>query len=703
MRTKYNEHFDIKLNETEQHGSYIQSFLDEEVSYLLTPAATQISQVDFEDLYIHNRTMERQLERYVHHTNSNNICFLEGLTGVGKTMLVRHVFGIGPKKGFILDNTLVIPFSFNNALYTDVPSIFTNMVGKGCQRLEKSFPALKKAHEHPDELFDFIEEYREDLIAIQPKSRVEQLSDFYEKKPLAYNACVLKWYLSQYDACNIDNVVIVVDDIEGIRLKDRTILSGDSSESLSTEDAKIYAELLPVKMTLELIECMQNAGTVKWSLNTIICCRHYVSRMIKTCPFAVDDSIPLIQSLQAYAPCTRVSLEKSPPLNAIIRKRYEALKKNGTPLPRTNTTTGEVESRTSISRDKWENALEIVMQILNKVDIHMGDFILDLTLRNNREAMRWIKQVVFNKQWIQRNTLAGQNDNGAFEISDFSQYRITQASLIRAIGMNESTVYNSRASIIPNLLYNGNGQYGEMDMFPLLTLRFFVQKAKLEGLSWNNSYRVSNYMDAVHRLFRSAKYDEYFKKSVNYLLSRRLFLRSYDQDQFDNRSLNVDDLPAIEYVYVSSLATNMWQRMGATSVFFEMFIDDIWLDNDARNYMGRSNRIPYRGFDTVNYGVCLNYLESLIHTEKAIFSQAVNARSLNRAKSPVSIDEFFGAQPVCSHLLQGLESNLRAYYRLDGRPDEWQYSFEEKTLVDRWQGKIEELRMQCVNIYSKGR
>ena len=702
MRTKYNERFDIKLNETEQHGSYIQSFLDEEVSYLLTPAASQISQVDFEELYIPNEEMESQLERYVHHTNSNNICFLEGLTGVGKTMLVRHVFHIDSKRGDIFDNTLIIPFSFNNALYTDVPSIFTNMVGKACRRLENSFSGLKRASDYPDELFDFIEKFREDLIAIQPKSRAEQLNDFYQLKPLAYNACVLKWYLSQSGVCTIDNVVIVVDDIEGIRLKDRSIFSSEDSKRNPTEEERIYAELLPVKMTLELIECMQNAGTVQWSLNTIICCRHYVSRMIKTCPFAVDGPTSLIQSLQAYAPCTRISMENAPPFEKIILQRYEALKHKG-PLPRVNATTGEVESRTSISKDKWETALDIVMQILTKIDNHLGEFILDLTLRNNREAMRWIKQLVFNKQWIQRNSLTGQNNSGAFEISDFSQYRITQASLMRAIGMNESTVYNSRVSIIPNLLYNGYGQYEEMDMFPLLTLRFFVQKARMQQLSWNNSYRISDYEDAVHRLFRSSKYDEYFKKSVNYLLSRRLFLRSYDQDQFDNRSLNMDDLPKIEYVYVSGLATNMWQRMGETSVFFEMFVDDIWLDHDARQYMGRANRVFYRGFDTVNYGVCLNYLENLIHAEKSIFSQAVNARSFNSATPPVSASEFFGTQSICSHLLQGLENSLRAYYRLDNRPDEWQYSYEEKQLVDGWKDKIDKLREESRNIYSKGK
>ena len=681
MKTKFNEKFDSRPNQTEDHGSNIQNYLESEISTLLTPAVFQMSQIEFSDLYISNPEYEKALEKYTRHTHTNNICFVEGLTGVGKTMLVRHVFDIHAKRGFIYNNNLVIPLSFDHALYGGVEAMFTNMVGKAYKRLEKHFEGLKHIDDDPTEFYDFIEKFREDLIPVSHKTPEEQLEELEKCKPLAHHACALKYYLNQ-DACTIDNVIIVVDDIEGIRPDNDDISVEERSSNY--EDEQLCAELLPIKMTLELTECMQNTGKVKWSLNTIICCRHYVSRMIKTCPYSMDKPIPLIQSLQAYAPCTRLSIEKAPPLIDIIRKRYEAL----------------INSDAGSDEDKWEKALEIVIQILERVDNQMSDFILDLTLRNNREAMRWLKQVIYNKRWIQRDEA---DNNGAFEISDLRQYRVTQASIIRALGMNESTVYNSSSSIIPNLLFNGDSPYDEMDMFPLLTLKYFVNKEKTQRISWDKAYRISDFMDIVHKLFKAPKYDDFFRKSLNYLLSKRLLLRSYDQDQFDNRSLNNSDLTTIEYVYISRLASNLWQRLSKTSVFFEMFIDDIWIEHDIRNLNGRANRTAFRGFDSKNYEMCLRHLESMIYAEKSIYLQAVNAGVLAHNRSRER-ERFFGNQPVCSQLLAGLENSLRIYYRLDSRlSDAWELSYadeNEKRVVSHWTDTILTLKNKCASIYS---
>ena len=141
--------------------------------------------------------------------------------------------------------------------------------------------------------------------------------------------------------------------------------------------------------------------------------------------------------------------------------------------------------------------MQVVMQLLDQVDAKVKDFILDLTLRNIREAMNRIKQLVLNKRWIQRDYET--THTGAFVIADLQQYNVTSASLIRALGMNEGSVYNSRESIIPNLLYNE--PYNNMEMFPLLTLKYFIGMAQYEEMSWDAWISISNFKERMHYAF----------------------------------------------------------------------------------------------------------------------------------------------------------------------------------------------------------
>ena len=57
--------------------------------------------------------------------------------------------------------------------------------------------------------------------------------------------------------------------------------------------------------------------------------------------------------------------------------------------------------------------------------------------------------------------------------------------------MNESIVYNSRESIIPNLLYNEVNN--NMELFPLLTLKYFLYFADYREMSWDSSIRISDF------------------------------------------------------------------------------------------------------------------------------------------------------------------------------------------------------------------
>lgn len=663
MKTKYNNKFSTTDNRTDQHGSYIQNFLEDEIDFLLAPSVNQISRVPFEKIFIANEAIEdieKELKKYTRHSRKDKTCIIEGLTGSGKTMLVRHVFGVHRQVVDIKENSLIIPFSFDSTLYSNVSNTFVRMVHAACDRLTSNFPRLVHVDNDSESFYAFIESNRQDLLYFSDKypspSKIEQLQALLESKPLAFYCCALKYYLSQVDRCTIDNVIVVVDDIEGIRLED-------------DDKRDIQHELLPIKMVLELIECLQHRGEniTHWSLSTVICCRHYVSRMMRTLPFSLDNATSYSQKLESYATCERHDLNNPPPIMDIIRKRYDAI--------------CAIESDHS---EKWTTAMQVVMELLERVDNRISEFILNLTLGNIREAMKWIKRLVLNRRWIQRDCAT--KHPGAFEISDLKQFNVTPAALIRSIGMNEGYVYNSTESVIPNLLQNEPDS--EMDLFPLLTLKHFLERSQYNEMSWDASIRVSHFEESVSRLFQSETYSIYFKKSLHYLLSSRLLLRSYDQDQTDNHALSKEDLDEIECVYVAKLAPDLWARLGQTSVFLEMFMDDIWLADERRE----KERQEYRGFDVVNFEVCLNYMPKLIEDEKKIYSQAYNAqKKAGISNTRITFEKLFGGNPICVHLLNGFERSINAYYR--------QSNPVESVMVERWRAIIHRLRKDCDTIY----
>ena len=117
MKTKFNSNFSTINNDTTRHDSYIQKYLEREIDFLLTPSANQIGQMDFEKIYINNNDLENELEKYSTHTHNNNICVLSGLTGSGKSMLVRHVFKIHSMAPSVHDKNLIIPFNLTSLLF----------------------------------------------------------------------------------------------------------------------------------------------------------------------------------------------------------------------------------------------------------------------------------------------------------------------------------------------------------------------------------------------------------------------------------------------------------------------------------------------------------------------------------------------------------------------------------------------------------
>ncbi len=628
--TRYNENFNTPANS--QYGnSNIEKYLKKEIDFLLAPSADQLNSVEYNDIYIPVPLAENFLSSAMSCSLADKVFYLTGLTGSGKSMILRNVFqyhGMSPE---IKYQTLVIPFSFdnfssnrNNTDENDngIENVYVNMLNSACELIENTYPHLKLITGNEDDFLRTVNTSRGDFTQVpyvwpRPNSN-DRMMYFMKKHPIPFHTAMLKYYLNQNN-CPINNIVLLIDDIEGV---------GESQE------------LIPIKLAYRIITCLENTPKSKhWSVHLIISCRNYVYRLIMDNSFTAER-----QQIETYTESEDFHLEKSPTIAAIVNKRYQAISKKD-------------------KSEKWKTALDTVMAILVGIDSSIGEFILNLKIRNIRKALSVTKRIVYNKQWIQRDYT--EDSAGAFTIDSVKDYDITPATLIRAIGMRESLVYCSNISDIPNVMYNEN----DTDLYPLLVLKYCLNCTNKKYANWNDTISLTTFYNKLEYIFGNEEnsHIHYFKVATEYLIINRLLLRSIDQLQANAMPVNETNVGEINRVYISNAAVDIWDLLGKNSVLMEMYMDDIWMDNSIRPISKRK----FRGFDSDNFSIAIKYINTLIDKETIIRNHARNLGKFNE------YEKLFGSELICQHLLDGLSKSLNAFYKEDAEEQKSIYEITE--------------------------
>lgn len=210
----------------------------------------------------------------------------------------------------------------------------------------------------------------------------------------------------------------------------------------------------------------------------------------------------------------------------------------------------------SKKNQRWVDAMNVIKFVLVDIDDTVGDFLLNLNIKNARSTLSTIKTLVYNRRWIQRDYK--ETVSGAFRIESIRQYDTTPATLIRAIGMEESQIYSSNESIIPNLLRNTQNE--DDHLFILLTLKYFMELSNYKHMNWNNSLDIEKFYHETDMIFKDAQYQQYFKDSIQYLLTKRMLLRSIDQLQIDTKPVSSSNANDMKKAYVSDAALDLWKN-----------------------------------------------------------------------------------------------------------------------------------------------
>ena len=128
-------------------------------------------------------------------------------------------------------------------------------------------------------------------------------------------------------------------------------------------------------------------------------------------------------------------------------------------------------------------------------------------------------------------------------------------------------------------------------------------------------------------------------------------LRSADQSQDEVVELSMEEIKKIEKVYTSGSAICLWNELAKSSALFQLYMDDIWLDEDEDYFLENGNNIEH----------CCKYLESLYRQEERIFNMANNIDE-DHVKKYINC---FDTAPVCKQLAEGLKESLDAIIRAE--------------------------------------
>lgn len=424
--------------------SSIWKYLNDEVDQLF---ASELNETLQKKAYVSNMLIEERLQPLLKKSLNSRYYLLSGLTGSGKTTIMRHVF-LNDKfndNPIITNRNLIIPFNFDTIIKNSkntqdfFEDIFINEITYAVTIIQDKYNISESSDK------DFVEFFTKNSTAIveflkngerQTYSKIRE--DVYSTHKLYAVIAELCISLNNIN-CKINNVLFIVDNIESMGL-----------------DISHFE--IPLLTAHKVISFMANKSIVrkrepKWTPNILICCRHYVHRIINT--WCDDGSVS--QIFESFCKHDKIDIEPPVSLVEIINKRFDAF--------------FEIEQKNM--KVKKKSSLEVVYNIakiiLNETQIDGRNLLLDLNLTNIRSALKTLREIIYNKKWIQRSDF---EENGVFLIDRVADFNVRLPYILRAIGMKCGDVYFSEDCIIPNLLKNNPND--DVNIYALLSLNYFM-------------------------------------------------------------------------------------------------------------------------------------------------------------------------------------------------------------------------------------
>lgn len=538
--------------------------------------------------YVKNETLHDDMDKLLS-LRQNQRVLIVGHTGIGKTTFLRNYFGRSPNPS-IISNRLIIPYYFDGMDIREDEDPKDKLRAKimaACELIENQYN-LK--FEKP-EFIEFIKNNRPDLLYTDQLeygiSITDRYNNFAQNYPYAYCAELIKYFMLKSP---IINVTVVVDDIDTIRFQEH-ILAFAASASRFTY-------------------CLQNNdGDLKskkssYTTNLIFSCRPETEQLInkeRNSGRAVLKGFPFEKNFEISKP---VSLSK------LFQTRFDAAMSDGK----------IVKSIQNI--EKFNEYKEILDEIVLSVSDIDPDFLVGINNYNVRESLSMMQSVISNGRYIQPKGEVTSHFN--INIDDF---KITNASVIRAIGLKENKIYNSSYSPIKNILVNNRSVSSDLVGIYMIHLLCAGKECAPENAHEVNVDKSLFWSD-MRRLFDQEELEKIIAQRLNEFLNWGI-LGIEKEDNFEETT---------EVIYLRPRGAVLWNDLSKRSLIFEFFRDDIYLPKDsADNDVWPLIIEPLEQLNSEDrMGSMLRLCDSYISKEYELLKRKENQGDLNWLREKVS-------------------------------------------------------------------
>ena len=361
---------------------------------------------------------------------TNDATFLVGPTGIGKSTLLRHTFGVS-RAPTIVDSTLFMLYSLNQHHLNSEETLRDNI---SALLLEASWKLKGGEEDHFSEedfqgLRVFIKSTSPDLLqdsdldlSLPSLERTKKLARS-KRHSYAFSQIVLKYFASQHPT--IKTVVFILDDLE---MKPRAMRE------------------LAVRNILETKACLSNhAGPGTFAMRVLIALRPethlWMSRLeeVRTASFG------------------RISYKTPVSIQDIFQKRFDAA-------------FGLQDYEHIRDKSKLDLAVQVLTAVGEGISARHTPRIVRLHNYNIRDSISAFSGVVANRRWLQKDP----EYKYYFSVDEYG-FAVNQASALRALGMGSHNIYTGRDTCIANILWNTREE--NSDLILIYVIKYLLNKS----------------------------------------------------------------------------------------------------------------------------------------------------------------------------------------------------------------------------------
>jgi hypothetical protein len=588
--------------------------------------------------------------------------YMVGLTGMGKTTLLRNYFRIVDRDVKLTNEKIIVYISFYNVnLSGDNPQksveneIVTYMIRTIKVLIESNKEIVANQTEFWKEFYGFIKNNKPTLLeneSLTPDSDfitdilgevsddrlMKQLKMLCDSKPIEYYSSFIKFLLRKIP--EIKQIVMIYDDIEA--------------------KASVFHRPL-VEVARHVHACFGAVDERAISVKTIVSMRAYTFRA----------------NIGRESEARREHLEHDALLKTETVNLHNIFEARFRYIEERENKNNVADSKSTIQAKK---VLEYVEQQLDNMG---GKIIYKLSNNNLCDAMLLYCHVLTNVEWVACDEI---ENKGSFIIGE-KNYKLTKDNILRAIANGNSKVYfGENNKYVPNLLFN---QLEGSELIGLYIIRYLKKLgiSRVYGIKYAEGKEI--YRD-ISSLFIRNNDSEARKDAWRYRILNVIEYFYYSGILF--RSLcDIEDIPdkqverkySNEYkLYLAPRGECLYGMLSDNAVLLELYRDDIYVDLPGNDIVTDNMSSTAEVFDYL-----IKYVAFLFECEKRNIANASD--NLNRYQ------ELIGDEFITALLLQGIVKNIIVYFKKQGEDSFYNELMENaRTIINNmieYSQKIEEV------------